>query len=102
MPAFVDHRKFPKAVHLIVVPQKTIQGIVIRNAHGNVKVQSATRSVSQSVRLRSARPDAKALTHLVAVWSVMSRNVQWFAPRERVRLAVAQLVRQHAVNLSAN
>ena len=106
MPVFVDHGKFPLVVNLIVVlpmvSQLMTKDIVIRNAHGNVRVQSVMRSVSQSARLHSVRPVVKALTHPVVVWSATSLNVQWSAPRDSVKLAVAQPVQQHAVSQSAS
>lgn len=106
MPVFVDHGKFPQIVNLIVVLpmrwQPMTKDTVIPSAHGNVRVQSAMKYVSQSVRLHNARPDARALTRLAVVWSVTSPNVQWSALRDSVRLVAAQLVQQHAVSQCAS
>ena len=106
MPVIADHGKFLQIVNLIVVLPMLLQlmtkDTVIRNAHGNVRVQSVMRSASQSVRLHSVRPDVRALTHPVVVWSVTSLNVHWSAPRDSVKLAAAQPVQQHAVSQSAS
>merc|ERR1719329_1322153 len=70
-----------------MVSQLMTKDIVIRNAHGNVRVQSVMRSVSQSARLHSVRPVVKSLTHPVVVWSATSLNVQWSATVEPRTLA---------------